>query len=101
MAELLGTSVASVNSALQRARARSPAGAPTSPNGRRPPADARPADAGQEALLARYVTAFERYDMSSLVALLHEEPPGAEAAQPFGLATKTGISRAVLPWYSV
>jgi RNA polymerase sigma-70 factor (ECF subfamily) len=66
VAELLGTTVASVNSALQRARAtmasRHAAGGPLDP-----------IDDGQRALLARYVSAFERYDMDSLVALLHED----------------------------
>ncbi len=67
VAELLGTTVASVNSALQRARATLTATAHS--------ADERPAalDAEQEALLARYVTAFEAYDISSLVSLLHED----------------------------
>src|SRR5205814_1047208 len=64
VAELLDTTVASVNSALQRARAtlagRSGAG------GGPPPAEAlTPA---QAELLARYVEAFERYDIESLVA---------------------------------
>jgi RNA polymerase sigma-70 factor (ECF subfamily) len=64
-AELLDTSVAAVNSALQRARATLAA----------LPGTARPASvsADQAALLNRYVSAFERYDMSSLVALLHED----------------------------
>ena len=30
-------------------------------------------DAEQQALLARYVDAFERYDIASLVSLLHED----------------------------
>jgi RNA polymerase sigma-70 factor, ECF subfamily len=65
VAELLDTSVASVNSALQRARATLAARQD----------DSRPAvvDADQQALLARYVDAFERYDISSLVTLLHED----------------------------
>jgi RNA polymerase sigma-70 factor (ECF subfamily) len=64
-AELLGTSVAAVNSALQRARATlASAGADAS---------AATAGAGQRALLARYVDAFERYDIDSLVRLLHED----------------------------
>lgn len=33
----------------------------------------RPMDPGQQALVARYVEAFERYDIESLVALLHED----------------------------
>jgi RNA polymerase sigma-70 factor (ECF subfamily) len=67
VAELLETSVASVNSALQRARATLAtldAGAAPAP-----PVE----DEGQRALLARYVDAFERYDVSRLVTLLHED----------------------------
>ncbi|MBW3575064.1 MAG: sigma-70 family RNA polymerase sigma factor [Actinobacteria bacterium] len=66
VAELLDTTVASVNSALQRARGTLAArdlGAST----------VDPADADQQALLARYVDAFERYDITSLVSLLHED----------------------------
>ena len=66
VAELLDTSVASVNSALQRARATLAARA-----GDAPQADAVAAD--QQELLARYVDAFERYDIDSLVALLHDD----------------------------
>jgi RNA polymerase sigma-70 factor (ECF subfamily) len=66
VAELLETSVASVNSALQRARATmSERGADD------PVPDV--ASGGQRALLARYVDAFERYDITSLVSLLHED----------------------------
>ncbi|MCG6497129.1 sigma-70 family RNA polymerase sigma factor [Kitasatospora sp. A2-31] len=66
VAELLGTTVASVNSALQRARAVLAADTAAS----------RPApalDDDHRALLARYVTAFEAYDMDGLAALLHED----------------------------
>ena len=67
VAELLDTTVASVNSALQRARA-------TLENiGFDADAPAAPLDAGSEELLARYVDAFERYDMSALTNLLHED----------------------------
>jgi RNA polymerase sigma-70 factor, ECF subfamily len=66
VAELLGTSVASVNSALQRARATLSAR-----DADEPVADAVTGD--QRALLARYVDAFERYDITSLVSLLHED----------------------------
>ncbi|WP_225849349.1 sigma-70 family RNA polymerase sigma factor [Streptomyces sp. HPF1205] len=76
-AELLGTTVASVNSALQRARATlSAAGvaAPgTSPDGDAAAVPAPAMDDEREALLARYVDAFERYDMESLTKLLHED----------------------------
>ena len=73
VADLLGTSVASVNSALQRARA-TLAARGTDPG--TAATTTRLADARQEALLTRYAVAFERYDMSSLVALLHEEATG-------------------------
>jgi RNA polymerase sigma-70 factor (ECF subfamily) len=67
VAELLDTTVASVNSALQRARATlgSKAASATDP--------AEPMNDDQRALLARYVDAFERYDMDSLTSLLHED----------------------------
>jgi RNA polymerase sigma-70 factor (ECF subfamily) len=64
VAELLETSVASVNSALQRARATLAA---------RDMSHSPPVDAEQRALLARYVDAFERYDITSLVSLLHDD----------------------------
>ena len=66
VAELLDTSVASVNSALQRARATLAArndGAP----------EPEVVSADQQELLARYVDAFERYDITALVKLLHED----------------------------
>jgi RNA polymerase sigma-70 factor (ECF subfamily) len=74
VAELLETSVASVNSALQRARATieeldlDTGSAPAAVD-----------DAEQRALLAGYVEAFERYDIASLVKLLHDD---AEFSMP-------------------
>jgi RNA polymerase sigma-70 factor (ECF subfamily) len=65
VAELLDTSVASVNSALQRARA-------TLASVRGEQLDAR-VDPAHEELLAKYVDAFERYDISSLVTLLRDD----------------------------
>ncbi|WP_411082005.1 sigma-70 family RNA polymerase sigma factor [Streptomyces sp. cmx-18-6] len=67
VAELLETTVASVNSALQRARATL-----TETEGRIPDA-ADPLDEEQQKLLERYVRAFEGYDMTALTALLHED----------------------------
>jgi RNA polymerase sigma-70 factor (ECF subfamily) len=74
-ADLLGTSVAAVNSALQRARA-TLAALPDTGRPRTVAADKAP-------LLARYVSAFERYDMSSLVTLLHED--AVQAMPPFAM----------------
>ena len=67
VAELLDTTVVSVNSALQRARA-TLADSDVSADD-----TATPATEEQQALLERYVEAFERYDIESLVALLHED----------------------------
>jgi RNA polymerase sigma-70 factor, ECF subfamily len=67
VATLLDTSVASVNSALQRAHATLE---------EVDISDAEPLradDAEQRSLLERYVDAFERYDMDSLTSLLRED----------------------------
>jgi RNA polymerase sigma-70 factor, ECF subfamily len=67
VAELLETSVASVNSALQRARATLEASNVSA-------ADVSPSvDQADAELLARYVDAFERYDMEALTSLIHED----------------------------
>ncbi|HYY44987.1 MAG TPA: RNA polymerase subunit sigma-70, partial [Actinomycetota bacterium] len=77
VAELLDTSVASVNSALQRARNTLAATdlESTDPH--------RPMDHEQRALLARYVEAFERYDMDALTALIRED--ATQSMPPFDL----------------
>jgi RNA polymerase sigma-70 factor, ECF subfamily len=67
VAALLGSSVASVNSALQRARATMDA------SGLTPGDVAEPEDEGQRELLSRYLDAFERYDLDSLTSLLTED----------------------------
>jgi RNA polymerase sigma-70 factor (ECF subfamily) len=67
VAELLGTTVASVNSALQRARATLAEQRPAASDA------ADPLDEEQQDLLNRYVAAFEGYDMKALTALLHED----------------------------
>ena len=67
VAELLETSVASVNSALQRARA---ALAATSISAADP---APQLDASARALLARYLDAFERDDVLGLARLVRED----------------------------
>jgi RNA polymerase sigma-70 factor (ECF subfamily) len=68
VADLLDTSVASVNSALQRARARLDSVGLDADT-----AGAAPADDHDQDLLARYVQAFESYDITALVALLDED----------------------------
>jgi RNA polymerase sigma-70 factor (ECF subfamily) len=67
VADLLDTSVASVNSALQRARSTIAAVEVDDA------ATSEPLDEEKQKLLARYVDAFERYDLDSLTSLLHED----------------------------
>jgi RNA polymerase sigma-70 factor (ECF subfamily) len=84
VADLLDTTTAAVNSALQRARAT----LASLPDGGRPPA----LDESDRGLLARYVDAFERYDIQRLVALLHED--AIQSMPPFAMwiqgATRIG-----------
>lgn len=65
VADALDTSVASVNSAVQRARATLSA--------RPEVVRAAPLPAEQSALVERFVEAFHRYDVDALTALLHED----------------------------
>lgn len=77
VAELLDTTVASVNSALQRARA-------TLETAEVRTSEAHdPLDSEQRQLLARYVDAFERYDLEAFTALLHED--ATQSMPPFAL----------------
>ena len=77
VADLLETSVASVNSALQRARA-------TLESSNLNAADAKPSvDKADAELLARYVDAFERYDMEALTSLIHED--ATQSMPPYDL----------------
>jgi RNA polymerase sigma-70 factor (ECF subfamily) len=76
-AELLDTSVASINSALQRARATLATADTTSP---------AELDDETRALLERYVEAFEAYDIDRLTDLLHED--AVQSMPPFSLWLK-------------
>jgi len=74
VADLLDSSVAAVNSALQRARATLAA----------QPLDASTAeDPAQRDLLAEFVDAFERYDVGRLTTLLHDD--AVQAMPPYEL----------------
>ncbi|HZU20700.1 MAG TPA: sigma-70 family RNA polymerase sigma factor [Gaiellaceae bacterium] len=74
IAELLETSVASVNSALQRARATIAA---------RDMTESEPLDQVDRELLERYVAAFESYDVDALTALIQED--ATQSMPPFDL----------------
>ena len=86
VAELLDTSVAAVNSALQRARATL---ASRHVDDTRPPA----VTADQQELLARYVDAFERYDIPLLVSLLREDAVMSMPPYDFWLRGPVEMSR--------
>jgi RNA polymerase sigma-70 factor, ECF subfamily len=75
VAELLETSVAAVNSALQRARATL-----ATVNAQHHEETPEPEESE---LLARYVDAFERYDVTRLVALLHDD--AVQSMPPFAM----------------
>jgi RNA polymerase sigma-70 factor (ECF subfamily) len=77
VAQLLETSVASVNSALQRARATLDTADVHDASG-----VTELGEADRE-LLARYVAAFEQYDMSALTALIHED--ATQSMPPYDL----------------
>jgi RNA polymerase sigma-70 factor (ECF subfamily) len=87
VAELLDTTVASVNSALQRARSALAAAGVTA-TGR-----SQPTDDQQRALLDRYVDAFQRYDLDSLVSLLHEDATWSMPPYELWLQTHDDIRR--------
>ncbi|HLX19687.1 MAG TPA: sigma-70 family RNA polymerase sigma factor [Gaiellaceae bacterium] len=75
VAELLDTSVQSVNSALQRARA--------TLSTREPEQAPEPLDADSRALLDRYVSAFEAYDIDALTSLIRED--ATQSMPPYDL----------------
>jgi RNA polymerase sigma-70 factor (ECF subfamily) len=87
VADLLDTSVAAVNSALQRARATLDALHPAQTE------MLDPTDDEQRALLARYVDAFERYDMDALTALLHEDATWSMPPYALWLRTHDDVRR--------
>jgi len=74
VAQLLDTSVASANSALQRARATLAESTVS---------EAPSVDEADAELLARYVDAFERYDMDALTAVIHED--ATQSMPPYDL----------------
>ncbi len=86
-AELLGATVASVNSALQRARATLAAANVAEDEA------PEPGDDVHRHLLDRYVDAFERYDMDSLTSLLHEDASWSMPPYALWLQTHDDIVR--------
>jgi RNA polymerase sigma-70 factor (ECF subfamily) len=90
VAWLLDTTVASVTSALQLARA-------TLEARKIEPAEPfRPMDKAQRQLLARYCDAFERYDVQALVSLLHQDATMSMPPFAWWLRGQGEIRRALL-----
>jgi len=91
VAELLDTTVVSVNSALQRARATLGAAGVSIDAG-------QPAgfDTGQQNLLDRYVDTFERYDITAFVSLLREDATFSMPPHPMWLRGPAEVARWLL-----
>jgi RNA polymerase sigma-70 factor (ECF subfamily) len=89
VAECLQTSVAAVNSALQRARA-------TLATRDLGEAQRDPLSAAQQALVARFAEAFERYDVPALAALLREDAVMSMPPYTLWLRGPEAISRWLL-----
>jgi RNA polymerase sigma-70 factor (ECF subfamily) len=87
-AELLDSSVAAVNSALQRARATLGTAAAMEPEPELGEADRE--------MLARYVDAFERYDMEALTSLIRED--ASQSMPPFDMWL-SGRSNILTWWF--
>ncbi|OKI74097.1 RNA polymerase subunit sigma-70 [Micromonospora sp. CB01531] len=90
VADLLDTTVAAVTSALQRARTTLKAAGVT------PGEPLRPDDRAQRDLLARYCDAFERHDVTALVALLHEDATMSMPPFRWWIRGRTEIRQALL-----
>jgi RNA polymerase sigma-70 factor (TIGR02960 family) len=70
VADMLDATVESVNSALKRARASLQRRRPPGPDRESPPAPGSPAE---EAIVAKFVTAYESADLDALVAMLTDD----------------------------
>ncbi len=87
VADLLGTTVTAVNSALQRARDQLREAAPAQDAMR------EPADAAQRDLLDRYAAAFETADVTALMRLLREDAVFEMPPQPAWFVGRELIGR--------
>ena len=87
IAQLLETTEASVNSALQRARAS------LEVKEINPAYASEPLDPSQRELLDRYVDAFERYDIDAFVSLLHDDALQSMPPYPMWLQGPAEMAR--------
>jgi RNA polymerase sigma-70 factor (ECF subfamily) len=85
VAELLGSTTAGVNSALQRARATLAAARPS-------PATAQHLDERQQRVLDRFLRAWHACDLAALAALLHEDVTMTMPPQAIRLAGRDAVT---------
>jgi RNA polymerase sigma-70 factor (TIGR02960 family) len=90
VAEMLDSTVESVNSALKRARA-SLQGRPSLTGGREPPP--APDSPAEEALVAKFVRAYESGNVDALVALLTEDVCVSMPPVPFEYQGRDAVTR--------
>lgn len=90
VAHLLETTIASVTSALQRARAT------LKTVGVMPGNPFLPSDPTQQELLTRYCDAFERHDIAALIALIHEDATMSMPPLTWWLRGRDRIRQALL-----
>jgi RNA polymerase sigma-70 factor (TIGR02960 family) len=90
VAGMLDTTVESVNSALKRARASLQRRLPTPASHQPPPAVASPAE---EAIVAKFVSAYEAADVETLVALLTDDVFASMPPLPFEYEGRDVVAR--------
>jgi len=90
VADLLDTTTAAVNSALQRARAQLEQASPTEDD-----TVVEPLDAGHRALLDQYVQAFENADIDALLRLLRKDVTLEMPPEPMWFAGREAVGRFV------
>ena len=89
-AEMLDSTVDSVNSALKRARGSLQRRPPTAAGHERPPASGSPAE---DAIVARFVSAYESADLDALVALLTDDVFVSMPPMPFEYEGRDIVAR--------
>ncbi len=90
VAEMLDSTVDSVNSALKRARGSLQRRPPTAAGHERPPASGSPAE---DAIVARFVSAYESADLDALVALLTDDVFVSMPPMPFEYEGRDIVAR--------
>jgi RNA polymerase sigma-70 factor (TIGR02960 family) len=90
VADMLGSTVESVNSALKRARASLQRRRPPTPDRQPPPASGSPAE---DATVARFVRAWESADLDALVALLTDDVFVSMPPMPFEYEGRDVVAR--------